>query len=301
MMLRPVRWLVSIALGLALLLVPDAQQQVATIGLVRVQHAKAVDFSNGVIWILAIGADARADNPVLRSRADAIQLVGIDAATGSAAAIGIPRDSWVDLPGHGFEKINAGLQLGGPELMAKAVEELTGISPDYVLATAFVGFRRMVTLIGGVEVQAPMAFDDPGHQLQVVRGRNEFDSREALAFARSRKEFATGDFERSANQQLLMLGILRKLRQNEDTVGFLERGAWSVMQGMETDLLPTELYRLAQLITMVRPQQVTHCVVPGTIDTSPAGASIVHPDTTAALRMGADARDDAQLDKGCSS
>lgn len=300
MMVRPVRWLMSIALGLALLLVPDAQQQVATIGLVRVQHAKAVDFGNGVIWILALGTDARAESPVLRSRADAIQLVGIDTATGSAAAIGIPRDSWVDFPGHGFDRINAGLGLGGPDLMAQAVEDLTGIAPDYVFATGFVGFRTMVELIRGVQVRAPKAFDDPSHHLQVVRGRNDFDGREALAFARARKPFPTGDLERSANQQLLMLGILRKLRQNEDTVGFLERGAWSVMQRLETDLPPTELYRLAQLITMVRPKQVTHCVVPGTFDTSPAGASIVRPDRAAALRMGADARDDARLDQGCS-
>jgi len=299
-MIRPVRWLLSLALGLALLLAPDAQQQVATIGLVRVQHAKAVDFSSGVIWILALGTDARAESPVLTSRADAIQLVGIDAATGSAAAIGIPRDSWVDFPGHGFDRINAGLELGGPDLMAQAVEELTGISPNYVFATGFLGFRHMVASIGGVEVQAAKAFDDPDHQLQVVRGRNEFNSREALAFARSRKQFPTGDFERSADQQLLMLGILRKLRQNEDVVGFLERGAWSVMERLETDLPPTELYRLAQLITLVRPDRVTHCVVPGTFDTSPAGAKIVRPDTTTARRMGNDARDDARLDQGCS-
>lgn len=300
MTIRPVRLLLSVALGLALLLVPDSQRQVATIGLVRVQHAEAVDFGDGVIWILALGSDARGDTPVLEGRADAIQLVGIDAATGSAAGIGIPRDSWVDLPGHGFDRINAGLELGGPDLMARAVEDLTGIAPDYVFAAGFSGFRFMVRMIGPVEVVAPRTFDVPARGLHVVRGRNMFDNREALWFARTRKVLAGADFERSANQQLLMLGILSKLRQEADAIGFLERGAWGVMERLETDLLPTELYRLAQLITLVRPRRVTHCVVPGTYDTSPAGASIVRPDTTVARRMGADARDDARLDQGCS-
>jgi len=299
MMFRPVRLLLSLALGLALLLVPDSQTHLATIGLFRGQHAKAVDFREGVIWILALGSDARGDTPVLEGRADAIQLVGINAATGSASAIGIPRDSWVELPGHGFDKINAGLELGGPDLMAEAVHDLTGISPDYVFVTGFAGFRIMVRFINGVEVKVPEGFVDPRFGLEVVQGRNQFDGQQALQFVRSRKPLEKGDFERSANQQLMMLSILEKLRQHEDDIGFLERGAWSVMERLETDLPPTELYRLAQLITLVQPQRVTLCVVPGRLDRTPEGESIVRPDWLAALRMGADARDDARLDQGC--
>ena len=51
---------------------------------------------------------------ITRSRADAIQLTGINLSTGDATMIGVPRDSWVDIPGHGSEKINAALYFGGP-------------------------------------------------------------------------------------------------------------------------------------------------------------------------------------------
>jgi len=67
---------------------------------------------------------------VLRSRSDAIQLVGVDATTHRAVTIDIPRDSYVSIPGHGSDKINAAMVFGGPELTARAVTELTGIQPD---------------------------------------------------------------------------------------------------------------------------------------------------------------------------
>src|SRR3546814_1794468 len=116
-----------------------------------VGKASAVGLSPHVICGLALGSDARRGQQVTRSRADAIQLVGINTRTGAATAIGVPRDSWVRIPGRGNDKINSAMVLGGPQLMARAVEGLVGIEPDYVMVTDFTGFRAMIDQIGGGE------------------------------------------------------------------------------------------------------------------------------------------------------
>src|SRR3546814_21159429 len=92
----------------------------------------------------ALGSDARRGQQVTRSLADAIQLVGINTRTGAATAIGVPRDSWVRIPGRGNDKINSAMVLGGPLLIARAVEGPVGIEPDYVMVTDFTGFRAMI-------------------------------------------------------------------------------------------------------------------------------------------------------------
>lgn len=74
---------VAACLSLTLLLVPDSGVSPTDATLVKVQRAQAVDLSPDVIWILALGSDARPGQNVLRSRADAIQLVGINTDTGA--------------------------------------------------------------------------------------------------------------------------------------------------------------------------------------------------------------------------
>ena len=99
--------------------------------------------------------------------------------------------------------------------------------------------------------------------LTVQRGPNRFDPEETLSFSRSRRELDAGDFERSANQQQVMLGILKAMRAQEDDEGFIETGALAALGAMTTDLSPTRLYRLAQAVTRVEPGEVTVCVVAG--------------------------------------
>jgi anionic cell wall polymer biosynthesis LytR-Cps2A-Psr (LCP) family protein len=98
--------------------VPDAAHPDAKFGLTTVEGVHGIDATDDVTWILALGSDARPGQPVLRSRADAIQLVGINAKTGTGVIIGIPRDTYVNIPGHGSDKINAGMVSGGPQAMA---------------------------------------------------------------------------------------------------------------------------------------------------------------------------------------
>ncbi len=285
----------GLVLAVAAFVVPDSAVQPTDITLVRVRHAEGVDTPRDMVWILAVGSDARPGQDMRRSRGDALQLIGINTRTHAATAIGVPRDSWVPIAGHGSEKINAALYFGGPQLMGRAVGDLVGIQPDYVMVSRFPFFEDMVDDIGGIEVQNPRRFSDPYLYTTGFRaGRIHLNGYGAMAFSRVRKSLPGGDFDRSANQQRTLRGIHAKIRANADRPGFIERGVMTVLQHMATDLPPGELFRLAQAVAQVEPGKITTCVVPGGIGMVGA-ASVVFPDVGTARRYGDDARRDATI------
>ena len=112
-----------------------------------------------------------------------------------AAVASIPRDSWVDIPGHGHDKINAAYSFGGPSLLVATVENLTQIRIDHFAVIDFAGFRSMVDAVGGIDVgiDAPTSSDGVAfHQ-----GVNHLDGRAALAYVRQRYGLIGGDFDRA--------------------------------------------------------------------------------------------------------
>ena len=143
----------GVLLGLLALVVPDGGRTEPGFALLKVETAHDVDAGQKVMWFLALGSDARPGESILGSRSDAIQLVGINTVNGHAVTIGVPRDSWVDIPGVGNDKINAAMVYGGPQLTAQAVANLVGITPDYVFVTSFRGVIAMAHAIGGITVR----------------------------------------------------------------------------------------------------------------------------------------------------
>jgi polyisoprenyl-teichoic acid--peptidoglycan teichoic acid transferase len=290
----------ALMLVLVALVLPAAAVRPTTLSLSQGEPAKAVDFDEGVVWVLVLGSDASDGRTLEDGDTDAIQLLALDLETGAAAAIGIPRDSWVNLPqGVGFDRINQAYREGRAPLAAQAVEDLVGISPDFVLVTGFDGFRSMTAAAGGVDVVSSQRFVTDDGDMVVRRGTNHFDADEALDFAATRRNL-TSDFERAANHQALLLGFLRQLREREDEAGFMERVTSSALGGLETDLPPTDLYRLAQAVTQVDPEKVTGCIVTGRFETlGEEDASVVIPNHGLARRLGSDAEDDATLHPDC--
>ncbi len=299
---RTARWrrtaLLAVVLAVTALVVPQASVRQADMTLVKVRTAQAVEHPRHVIWVLCLGSDARPGQRMTGTRADAIQLVGLNIRTGAGTIIGVPRDSYVPIAGHGRNKINASMFFGGPQLMADSVGNLIGVHPDYVFTTGFLGFRHMVNIIGGVTVHSRFSFSDPVRPQGYHRGKNKLNAFQALIFGRVRHPLPRGDFDRSANQQELLRAILRKVRSREDQPGFTERGVLSAVRNMNTDLRPSELFRLAQAVMSINPSKLRSCVVQG--GTGYVGsASVVFPNVAQARRYGDDARRDGTLDHGC--
>ena len=299
--MRGLRVVVRAVLLVALvaLVVPGASVHPTTLSLSRGVAAKSVDFEDGVVWVLVLGSDAEDGSTLRDGNTDAMELLALDLESGAAAAIGIPRDFWVPLPGVGYDRINQAYREGDASLAAQAVRDLVDIKPDFVLVTGFDGFRSMTDTVGGVDVVSSERFvTDDGDKL-VRRGLNHFDADEALYFAATRTSLES-DLRRAANHQALLLGFLRQLREREDQTGFMERVTSSAIAGLQTDLPPTDLYRLAQAVTQVDPQKVTGCIITGRLATvGEDNASVIFPNEPLAQRLGRDADEDAELDPGC--
>jgi polyisoprenyl-teichoic acid--peptidoglycan teichoic acid transferase len=297
---RPVRRVVLLALvlGLAALVMPPSTVRHADATLVKVRTAQAVDHPRNVVWILCLGSDARPGQRVSGTRADAIQLVGLNLETGAGTMIGVPRDSYVEIPGHGRNKINASMVFGGPQLMASSVGRLVGVRPDYVFTTGFLGFRAMVRSIDGVTVNSRFSFSDPVRPQGYKRGQNKLNPFQALIFGRVRHPLPGGDFDRSRNQQELLRSILRKARAHQSDPGFMERGLLATVRNTNTNVRPSELFRLAQAVMAVAPEKLRGCVLGGSTG-SAGGASVVFVNAGQARRLGNDARRDGTLNHGC--
>lgn len=228
------------------------------------------------LFVLALGSDARSGEPVDRERADSIHIIGVDLKAGRASILGFPRDSYVDIPGHGKWRINKALELGGPQLVVKTVEKLTRIPIDYWLLTSFPGLVRMVDGIGGLHVDVPTEMHDPLSGADFSPGPQHLDGREALAFARDRHDLPNGDFDRSLNQGRLLLSALAKLRNSFDedpaAVFAWMAAAWPRVQ---TNMGVGALLDLALTATHIPVGNVNNGVVPG--EPGMAGsASVVH-------------------------
>jgi LCP family protein required for cell wall assembly len=281
------------ALGLT---VPDANRPEAEFALIKLDTVSGLDATDDVIWILALGSDARPGEPVLGSRSDTIQLVGINTKTGSAVTIGVPRDSYVSIPGHGSDKINAAMVYGGPEATAGAVAGLIGITPDYVFVSSFTGLQQMVGGVHGIRAKVTYPMSDLGHTF--TPGMHRFNGREALAFARNRHDLPRGDFDRSMDQGQLLKGGLATMLGKVGRPGFYERALGLLAKYTDSNLSPVELYRLGRSVLEANPSKVRVCVLNG--GTGYVGeASVVFPDVSAARSLADDVRHDARVDHGC--
>jgi LCP family protein required for cell wall assembly len=222
-------------------------------------------------------------------------MVGLNTRTGAATTIGVPRDSWVSIPGYGSNRINAALYFGGPKAMGRAVGNLVGVQPDHVIVASFWGLSETVDEIGRIVVNSKRAFSDSNLRPQGFRkGRNRINGPDAVNFSRIRKSLPGGDFDRSANQQETLRAIQAAIGVGIAKPGFLETGAFAVHRKLEAGMSLAQIFRIAQAVASIDPRKTSGCVVQGSIG-NVNGASIVFPDTAAARRYGDDAREDATI------
>jgi LCP family protein required for cell wall assembly len=144
-------------------------------------------------------------------RSDTIMVVHVPPGGRRPVLISIPRDSWVAIPGYGENKINAAFSFGGPALLAKTVQNLTGLRIDHYMGIGFGGFVRVVDAIGGVRICLKTPLVDPASGLHLTKGCHTLSGGHALGFVRSRHTYSTQDLQRVQNQRLFLRALLRKL------------------------------------------------------------------------------------------
>ena len=145
------------------------------------------------------------------NRTDTIMLLHVG--DGKPVLLSIPRDSPVDIPGRGNDKINSAFSGdgGGPELLVETVEQNTGIRVDDYIEIGFGGFVDIVDSLGGVEICPKTAIEDDKAGLNIEDGCQEADGETALGYARTRK-FELADLNRVANQREVIGAIGSKAK-----------------------------------------------------------------------------------------
>ncbi len=171
--------------------------------------------------VLVIGSDegggsgVEEDLPMVPNagRADTMMLVHIPHERDGIQVMSIMRDTWVEVPGHGNHKINAAFSLGGVPLAVQTVESLFDVPIDHVAAMDMIGFQNLVGTLGGVTVDSPVSFTSrDGYSY--TEGQQHMSPEEALSFVRERRAFeGSGDYQRTANQQAFIGGVLGEVLQ----------------------------------------------------------------------------------------
>jgi LCP family protein required for cell wall assembly len=154
------------------------------------------------IRALHVGFDFGTDN------SDSLMLLHIGG--GRPVLISIPRDSYVPIPGYGYNKINAALGFGGPALLVKTVENVTGLRINHYVGIGFLGLVNVVDGVGGVNICLPTALHDTASGANFKAGCQTMDGAQALAFVRDRHSFADEDLQRMQDQRAFLKALLAK-------------------------------------------------------------------------------------------
>lgn len=258
-----------------------------------IEFVSEIPVPDDLVFILVLGSDARPKEDLLRTRADAIQLLALNPRTMQGTIVGFPRDSYVQYPRGGRGKINDALARGGPGYAAETVRLLTGLPIHYYVLTGFVGLQQMVDDVGGIDVLVDRRMNDRFSGARFERGWHRFVGGEALAYSRNRHDVANGDFTRSEHHGQLLLAGLAKLRSTVGDDRSLLARVDVLRRNCRLDVPLDHLPRLAALARRLDPSRLSSVVLPGRVGTA-GGASVVFL-TQDAPRLFDDLRDDAVI------
>jgi LCP family protein required for cell wall assembly len=142
-------------------------------------------------------------------RTDTIMIVYLPPG-GKPALISVPRDSYVDIPKNGKNKINAAYAFGGPELLVQTVEQNTGLRMDGYMEIGFGGFVNIIDALGGIRMCLPSAINDRDSHIDLPKGCQTLNGTEALGYVRMRKADPLGDLGRVKRQREMLAAVASK-------------------------------------------------------------------------------------------
>ena len=221
--LRP-RRILAILAGLVALIVVVAVAVYFSVSskLTKVDVLTPVAFTSaGTNWVIT-GSDSRAGlskkeenqlalgHDISGQRSDTILLLHVPANGTRPTLVSLPRDSYVPIPGHGYNKLNAAYAFGGPKLLVQTIQNVTGLVVNHYMGIGFGGLVSVVNDVGGVQVCLKAPMKDPKAGLNLKAGCQTLNGDQALGFVRTR-HFAIGDLQREQDQRILIKGILAKM------------------------------------------------------------------------------------------
>lgn len=198
-------------------------------------------------YMLLLGSDARFEGEM--SRTDTNIVARVDPITNTVSMISIPRDTKIEIEGHGVQKFNAAYAFGKVPGVIEATEQLLDIEINHYAEVSFLDLKGLVDAVGGVTVENESRIDNPkcddgdGNHYVIEEGTVTLNGGQALTFARNR-DYPQGDFVRTAHQRQLIEAIVNSVLDAPLTSipGIIEAASECVT----TDLTLTDIIGLAQ-------------------------------------------------------
>ncbi|MEW5762967.1 MAG: LCP family protein [Bacillota bacterium] len=217
------------------------------------------------LTFLLLGSDARAGET--RARADTIIFAAADTKEKRLALLSIPRDTRVDIPGHGRDRINAAAAYGGPELARDVVARLLDQPIDYYVMTNYEGFKEIVDILGGVtiDVEKNMNHDDPQdggrYAINLRKGVQRLNGEQALMYVRYRGD-PLGDIARVQRQQKFLMALADEVMKPA-TIIKLPRLIPAIKRCVETDMPLGKMLALARMARDAGNVKIVTATLPG--------------------------------------
>lgn len=235
----------------------------------------AVAESKGATFLLA-GTDRRSNVPTTGSgaeapawvygaqRSDTIMLVHLTNDGERGYVVSVPRDSWIDIPGHGKAKANAAFSWGGPALFVEAIEKLTDIRIDNVAVVDWSGLIGLVDALGGVEMTFASETVGKGHTWSA--GTHTLTGEEVLDFVSERYRLSNGEFGRIQRQQAILRSIANSLMSQDvlasPATALATAKAITASLSVDESLGMKDIVQLALRAKDLRPRDITYVTVP---------------------------------------
>jgi polyisoprenyl-teichoic acid--peptidoglycan teichoic acid transferase len=226
----------------------------------QVLHAVSTD-PNKSVNTLIMGSDAgsnKGEGGYCRS--DVMMLVCLQERDKRAVILSIPRDTMVQIPGYGTQKINAAHAFRGPSGAISAVQSLTGLEVNHFISMQFEGFKKIVNALGGVPIHLNSAISDP-HAGYLPAGDLLLDGEQALVVVRSRK-LPNGDVDRIKSQQAFLKALAAKAEQQK-SVWKANQLVNIITENCKMDYTAGQLMDLATEVQGFSLDNVQYVTVPG--------------------------------------
>ncbi|MBM3705504.1 MAG: LytR family transcriptional regulator, partial [Actinobacteria bacterium] len=233
--------------------------------------------------ILFLGRDTR-DSENDKGRADTIMLLHINPAEKRASVLSIPRDTLVEIPGHGQDKINAAYALGGEELMIKTVSSFLDAVINHYVTIDFEGFVKLIDELGGVDVTIDRPIEDPKTGAYISAGNHHFTGEQALAFTRSRST-ELGDIARIQRQQYIFKQLVSQ-KLNLQNISSINSYFNIIVENTRTDIELMTIIAYAKAALSFGMDNISSAIIPTHSEWIEEGTKSVQiPDTAEAQAM----------------